>query len=95
MSGVVTARLDGRQRSKRAILAKLARDLDFPSHFGGNLDALFDVLTTDIAGPLAIEWHLTRRAAMALGGDLGPVRRTLEDAAAERADLRLTVIEED
>lgn len=86
------ARLDGRQRSKRAVLAKLARDLAFPAHFGHNLDALFDVLTTDIEGPIRIRWRLTERAQTALGGDLGPLRRTLEDAAAERPDLTVSIV---
>lgn len=85
------ARLDGRQRSKRAVLRKLARDLAFPAHFGHNLDALFDVLTTDLAGPLHIRWRLTAGAARALGDDLARLLRTLEDAAAERPDLTLTI----
>lgn len=88
-----TARLDGRQRSKSAILARLARDLGFPAHFGHNLDALFDVLTTDLAGPLLIRWRLTARAAAALGPDLVPLRRTLEEAAAERDDLTVEIVE--
>lgn len=85
------ARLDGRQRTKRAVLAKLAHDLAFPGHFGGNLDALFDVLTTDIAGPLRIEWRVTERAGVALGQDLEALRRVLADAAAERDDLELNM----
>jgi ribonuclease inhibitor len=88
------ARLDGRQRSKHAVLARLALDLGFPDHFQPNLDALFDVLTTDIEGPIRIEWRLTRRAAAALGPDLEPLRRTIGDAAAERDDLTLVIIDE-
>ncbi len=83
----LTARLDGRQRSKAAVLAKLARDLGFPEHFQANLDALFDVLTTDIPGPIRIEWQLSARAAAALGADLAPLCRTLADAAEARDDL--------
>lgn len=85
------ARLDGRQRSKRAVLAKLAQDLAFPAYFGGNLDALFDVLTTDIPGPLRVEWRLTENATTALGPDLEALRRVLADAAAERDDLELQI----
>lgn len=83
------ARLDGRQRSKAAILRRLARELGFPAHFGGNLDALHDVLTTDIEGPIRIEWRLTEAARQALGADLEPLRRTLAEAAAARDDLTL------
>ena len=84
-----TCRLDGRQRSKRAVLRKLARDLGFPPHFGENLDALHDVLTTDIAGRIEISWHTTERARTALGADFERIRGTLRDAAKERGDLTL------
>lgn len=84
-------RLDGRQRSKAAVLAKLARELDFPAHFRPNLDALFDVLTTDVAGPVRIEWRLSAPLEAALGADLVPLRRTLADAAAARDDLELEI----
>jgi ribonuclease inhibitor len=88
------ARLDGRQRSKHAVLAKLALDLGFPDHFRPNLDALFDVLTTDLEGPIRIEWRLTRSAAAGLGPDLEPLRRTIMDAAAARDDLTLVITDE-
>jgi ribonuclease inhibitor len=88
---VLVARLDGRQRSKAAILGKLARDLGFPAHFRPNLDALFDVLTSDIRGPVRIEWQLSAKAAAALGADLDPLCRTLADAAASRDDLHLVI----
>lgn len=90
-TGARVARLDGRQRSKRAVLARLARELGFPAHFRPNLDALFDVLTTDIPGPIRIEWQLGASTARALGADLEPLRRTLLDAAAERPDLTLVI----
>jgi ribonuclease inhibitor len=87
------ARLDGRQRTKRAVLARLAAELGFPDHFRPNLDALFDVLTTDIEGPIRIEWRLTPATAAALGADLEPLRRTLADAALARPDLTLELID--
>jgi hypothetical protein len=87
---VAVARLDGRQRSKHAVLAKLALDLGFPDHFRPNLDALFDVLTTDIEGPIRIEWRLTRNAAAGLGPDLEPLQRTIRGRRrrARRPDAR-------
>ena len=84
-------RLDGRQRSKQAVLARLAKDLDFPPHFGGNLDALFDVLTADVPGPVHISWRATERAVSTMGEDYARLRTTLEDAARERADLRVDI----
>ncbi len=86
---MITARLDGRQRSKRAVLARLARELGFPAHFRPNLDALFDVLTTDLEGPITIDWRLTGNARKALAGDYDAIARTLADAARARDDLTL------
>jgi len=34
-----------RAKSKSAVLRAIAKALDFPEHFGGNLDALYDSLT--------------------------------------------------
>lgn len=86
---MITARLDGRQRSKRAVLARLASELGFPPHFRPNLDALFDVLTTDLEGPITIDWRLTENARKALAGDYDAIARTLADAARARDDLTL------
>lgn len=88
-----TCRLDGRTRTRRAALARLARGLGFPGHFGHNLDALFDVLTTDLPGPLAIVWTGRGRAALAADPELGPVLATLEEAARARRDLVLRIVE--
>ena len=85
------ARLDGRQRTKAAIMTKLRRDLRLPRHFGGNLDALFDSLTTDAGGPVRIGWRVTKGAAASLGADLAPLRQTMEEAAASRADLEVVI----
>lgn len=35
----------GAARSKREVMAALAKGFGFPAHFGGNLDALYDSLT--------------------------------------------------
>ena len=91
MSHRLISHLDGRQRSKAAILAKLARDLHFPRHFGHNLDALEDVLTRDIEGPLRIVWRRNPKVLAAIGPEAERIERVLRSAAAERGDMTLDI----
>lgn len=67
----------------------LARALELPEHFGRNLDALHDCLTGDVPGPLVVEWRNSARTEATLGPDFGRIRATMEEAAAERPDLRV------
>lgn len=68
---------------------ELARQLGFPPHFGRNLDALWDVLTSDIEGPLEIVWEDPELSRAGLGDDYARLVSLLEDAAAERGDMTL------
>lgn len=68
---------------------ELARQLGFPDHFGRNLDALWDVLTTDIEGPLEIVWENPELSRAGLGDDYARLVSLLEDATAERGDMTL------
>lgn len=67
----------------------LGRQLGFPDHFGANLDALYDVLTGDVPGPIEIVWRDHGTSAAMLGADYGRVLAVLRDAAAARGDLTL------
>lgn len=69
--------------------AELARQLEFPSHFGHNLDALWDILTGDVEGPLEIVWEDCDTASAKLGADYPKLAGLLREAAAERGDLKL------
>lgn len=82
------------ERSRSAVLAKLATELRFPSWFGGNLDALHDLLTGDVPGPVRIVWRTTPAVRAGLGRDHEALRATLEEAAAEREDLELVLLDE-
>jgi ribonuclease inhibitor len=68
---------------------ELARSLDFPGHYGMNLDALYDCLSGEIALPLRIIWrnyHVTR---LKVGKDAVKVLKVMKDFAKE--DPRFTV----
>lgn len=86
--GPRVARLDGRQRTKAAVLARLGRELGAPAPIR-NLDALYDVLRRDVRGPFTVAWRAAPAARQALGADYPAVRAVLEQVAAERGDVRL------
>ncbi|MEW5943939.1 MAG: barstar family protein [Pseudomonadota bacterium] len=69
---------------------ELARQLDFPPHFGRNLDALWDVLTTDIEGPVEVVWEGASQSHAAMGEDFVKLAALLEEVTAERGDFTFT-----
>ncbi len=79
--------LDREQRTPAAIYAKLARDLDFPAHFGRNLDALWDLLTTEVEGPVRIVWRLDPGLRAELGEFADALAALFEEVARERQDF--------
>ncbi|MGQ0662246.1 MAG: barstar family protein [Pseudomonadota bacterium] len=83
------ATLDASLATLAAVYARLARDLDFPAHFRPNLDALWDTLTTDIAGPVEIVWRQSNAARARLGPDFDRLCATLREVERARPDFRL------
>lgn len=77
--------------SAEAIYVDLARQLGLPGHFGANLDALWDALTRDVAGPVEILWPDFPAAQEALGDAADRIRETLEEVAAERRDVAVVI----
>jgi ribonuclease inhibitor len=69
----------------------LQTQLALPRHFGRNLDALWDVLTTDVRGPVTIHWHEHARARSRLGPDYGRLIATLREVEEARDDFRLVL----
>ena len=83
--------LDATLGSVEAIYDRLAGTLGFPAHFGRNLDALYDTLTADIAGPVEIVWRDHVASQRRLGIIYEELLRVLYDVARERPDFRLTL----
>jgi len=79
----------GKIRALADVYASMGRQLGFPRHFGANLDALYDVLTGDVAGPVTIVWRDHRLSETALGADYAPLLAVLRDASDARPDLWL------
>jgi ribonuclease inhibitor len=52
---------------------KIAEALEFPSHYGKNLDALWDVLSTDIERPITLVWKNSASSRSAMGESFGKI----------------------
>lgn len=85
-------RLNGRTlRSLDGFYDELSRQLSLPEHFGRNLDALWDVLATDIEGPFDIIWQHADVSKKAMGKDFESVLKLLHEVSTERKDFKLVV----
>jgi len=71
--------------------AELARSLDFPAHYGRNLDALYDCLSGEISLPLKIIWKNYRLTQSALGKDITEILKVMEDFSREEPDFIVEV----
>jgi ribonuclease inhibitor len=83
------ATLDGSIGSLDAAYALLARELDLPDYFGWNLDALWDVLTAEVPGPVEIVWRDHEAARMRMGEDFDRLVELFREVEQERPDFRL------
>lgn len=72
---------------------ELARQLPFPPHFGNNLDALWDVLTADIEGPIRIVWNGAEASHRAMGVDFERIVALLREVGRERKDFHFAIQE--
>ncbi len=75
--------------SCEAVYDEIGRQIPLPPHFGRNLDALWDVLSTDIPGPLTVIWKDSSLSRAAMGDDFVRIRGLLEELSRERDDVFL------
>ncbi|MDQ5888444.1 MAG: hypothetical protein RL210_2280 [Pseudomonadota bacterium] len=74
-------------RSMDDVYRQLAEQLPLPAHFGNNLDALWDALSTDLPGPLEIVWHRPHT----LGARAEDLLELLREAEQSRDDLSFLI----
>jgi ribonuclease inhibitor len=85
-------RIDGAAvRSLEEAYSALAAALALPAHFGRNLDALWDAVTGDVAGPLELRWDDAAATRAALGADFERLVALLREAESARKDFRLVL----
>ena len=85
--------LDGTTiRSLDDLYGQLASQLSLPEHFGRNLDALWDVLSTDVEGPFEIAWDHADDSRKLLGRDFNRAQKLLRELEKERSDFKLTIV---
>ena len=68
---------------------ELSRQLSLPAYFGRNLDALWDVLSTDVEGPIEIFWRNADASKQAMGEDFEKVLKVLKELEGEREDFKV------
>ncbi len=83
--------LDGKaMRSLDDLYDALSIQLSMPGHFGRNLDALWDVLSTDV-GPFEIVWKHAGDSKKLMGKDFDRVVKLLKNIQKERDDFMLRI----
>jgi ribonuclease inhibitor len=71
------------------IYDEVERQLTLP-YFGRNLDALWDVLTREIEGPVEILWRESDVSRTRLGPDFDRLTALLREVAEDRPDVFVT-----
>lgn len=70
---------------------QLSKRLSLPAHFGRNLDALWDVLSTDVEGPFKIVWKRSNDSKKSMGRDFDRVVKLFKELEEERNDFKLEI----
>jgi ribonuclease inhibitor len=78
-------------RSLDDLYDQLSNELSLPKRFGRNLDALWDVLSTDVPGPFEIDWKHANESKIMMDKDFDRVLKLLQELEKERGDFTLTL----
>ena len=78
-------------RSLDDLYDQLSVPLSLPEHFGRNLDALWDVLSTDVEGPFEIVWKNAGDSRKLMGKDFDRAAKLLKDLQKDRDDFKLKI----
>jgi ribonuclease inhibitor len=70
---------------------QLSSRLSLPEHFGRNLDALWDVLSTDVEGPFEIVWKHADDSKKMMGRDFSRGLKVLQKLEKTRVDFTLKI----
>ncbi|MBB5019769.1 ribonuclease inhibitor [Chitinivorax tropicus] len=76
-------------QSMQQFYEALYAQLGLPKLTGRNLDALWDILSTDIEGPIEIHWPTAYQDRHALGEQAAALFELLDDVADERDDMTI------
>ncbi|MFC4161126.1 barstar family protein [Chitinimonas lacunae] len=71
--------------------AQLEGQLELDYELGHNLDAVYDVLTSELDGPAELVWHNTDLARIHLGDWFVRILDVIHTAAADRGDLTVSL----
>lgn len=93
-SDIITVDLRGCSDQIQALQA-LAQRLNFPEYFGGNLDALYDVVSERVSQGLSVgrspqTWLFKTKSQQQKV--LFPIKDTLTDAMSEATDVAISVV---
>ncbi len=78
-------------RSLDDLYDRMSSLIDLPEHFGRNLDALWDVLSTDVEGPFEIVWKNADNSKKFMGKDFDRTVKMLRELEKERDDFKLMI----
>ena len=78
-------------RSLDDLFDQLSSRLSLPAYFGRNLDALWDVLSTDVEGPFKIVWKHSDDSKKSMGRDFDRAVKLFKELEKERDDFKLEI----